>query len=390
MKLTIDRNAMLKALRLAAGIAPERSPKPVLQNVLLIAGRDGSELVASDLQTGIRVHLPATTKQPGRVLLPPVRTLEWLAAAPADCVELSINKVRENSTCSVTGGNGWWQFPTQPPQDFPSVPEFDGADYASVDSRRFRSCLERMAPLIGDGGAYALDAIRMATEGQSLHVAATDGRHLGCQAMPAEVAPGRAIDNGLLPRESAKAVARAIAYDQAMTEDQLAVRIGLRDNSLLFAGRAVMLACRMAQGRYPRVAEAFPSGSPLAEVDVPARQLLACIRQALATSDRSDGSMLVRSHGARLSFMADADAAGRKGGLFAKAEVEMVLGEEPAAEIRVRLDGRLMVSFLAKLPPEGDLTLRYYGSDRAVGLHSEDGFNYIIMPLCEKREKEAA
>ena len=55
MKALCDREGLLAAFGMVSGVVPARSPKPILQNVKLVADPDeGSVLMATDLEVGIR------------------------------------------------------------------------------------------------------------------------------------------------------------------------------------------------------------------------------------------------------------------------------------------------------------------------------------------------
>jgi DNA polymerase III subunit beta len=74
MRALCNREALLTAFGMVSGIVPARSPKPILQNVKLIAeADDGSVLMGTDLEVGIRHRvLGVRVEQPGSVILPTV------------------------------------------------------------------------------------------------------------------------------------------------------------------------------------------------------------------------------------------------------------------------------------------------------------------------------
>ena len=72
MRALCDREALLTAFGMVSGVIPARSPKPILQNVKLIADVDDrSVLIGTDLEVGIRHHvLGVKVEKPGTVILP--------------------------------------------------------------------------------------------------------------------------------------------------------------------------------------------------------------------------------------------------------------------------------------------------------------------------------
>ena len=75
MKALCNREGLLAAFGMVSGVVPARSPKPILQNVKLVADADeGSILMATDLEVGIRHRvLGMKVDQPGSVILPTAR-----------------------------------------------------------------------------------------------------------------------------------------------------------------------------------------------------------------------------------------------------------------------------------------------------------------------------
>ena len=54
MKVVVERESFLGAFQMAAAVAPNRSPRAILENVKLEVTEAGSILVATDTEAGIR------------------------------------------------------------------------------------------------------------------------------------------------------------------------------------------------------------------------------------------------------------------------------------------------------------------------------------------------
>ena len=71
MKSQCNREGMLAAIAMVGGVAPARSPKPILQNLKLVVDSTGSTLMATDLELGIRYMVSGVrVDEPGAVILP--------------------------------------------------------------------------------------------------------------------------------------------------------------------------------------------------------------------------------------------------------------------------------------------------------------------------------
>ena len=69
MKIKIARDELLTGLQRVQGIVEKRNTMPILSNILLETKQDGIELVATDLEIGVRGHYKADVQQAGSVSL---------------------------------------------------------------------------------------------------------------------------------------------------------------------------------------------------------------------------------------------------------------------------------------------------------------------------------
>ena len=92
MKALCNREGLLTAFGMVSGVVPTRSPKPILQNIKLVADPDeGSILMATDLEVGIRHRVMGMkVEQPGSVILPTARVGSILRTSSDDDKELAL------------------------------------------------------------------------------------------------------------------------------------------------------------------------------------------------------------------------------------------------------------------------------------------------------------
>ena len=69
MKLSIERDELLRALGRVQAIVERRGTMPILANVLIEAREDGLTLAATDLEVAVIANHPAAVKTPGTVTL---------------------------------------------------------------------------------------------------------------------------------------------------------------------------------------------------------------------------------------------------------------------------------------------------------------------------------
>src|SRR5450432_4078156 len=117
MKALCNREGLLTAFGMVSGVVPTRSPKPILQNIKLVADPDeGSTLMATDLEVGIRHRvLGMKVDQPGAIILPTARIGSILRTSSDP--ELAIEV--ENEKLVVRGLRAEFTLPCEDPTLYP-------------------------------------------------------------------------------------------------------------------------------------------------------------------------------------------------------------------------------------------------------------------------------
>ena len=67
MKLKIKKEEILKGLQRIQGVVEKKNTMPILSNMLLIADSGGVEIIATDLEIGLRGRYTAVVEKPGAV-----------------------------------------------------------------------------------------------------------------------------------------------------------------------------------------------------------------------------------------------------------------------------------------------------------------------------------
>src|SRR4051794_17210890 len=141
MKALCNREGLLAAFGMVSGVVPARSPKPILQNVKLIADAEGgSTLMATDLEVGIRHRvLGMKVEEAGAVILPTARFGSILRTSTDP--ELALEA--EADTLNVRGLRAAFHLPAEDPALYPEVPDFAATSYHVVAASDLRKLIRR-------------------------------------------------------------------------------------------------------------------------------------------------------------------------------------------------------------------------------------------------------
>ncbi len=373
MNVLCHRVSLLEAVNLVSGIAPARSPKPILQNLKLVCSADaGSELLATDLEAGIRCAVMGVkVHQPGEAILPTQRINSILRATTDG--ELALDADAER--LSIKGLHAEFELPTEDPDLFPEVPDFAASSYYVLPSSTLKRLIRRTIFAVDlESTRYALGGVLFAFGPDSLTLVGTDGRRLATAETPVEQeGPSLPQDrpHPVIPAKALKLLERNLA------DDDSPVHLAIQDTTaaLVRTGRAVLYT-RLLEGRYPRYQDVFPN-EPTSRVIVDVEPLLSVVEQAaIVTDDESRGVDFQFGEG-MLRLSSKAAEKGRS-----RIELPIAFDDKP---IEVTFDPRYLIEALKNLDSDMPITIELIDSKTAAVFRTDDGYTYVVMPLTRDR-----
>ncbi len=102
MKLKIKKEEILKGLQRIQGVVEKKNTMPILSNMLLIADDRGVEIIATDLEIGLRGRYAAAVDKPGAVTVSAKKMYEIVRELPADDIQIN---VEENNWVRIQTGH---------------------------------------------------------------------------------------------------------------------------------------------------------------------------------------------------------------------------------------------------------------------------------------------
>ena len=131
MKVSIEKNELLKGIQAVIDIVPSKTALPVLSNILIDAN-NGSDvcLSATDLDISITCKLSATIEDPGATTVPARKFSEIVRELPDESLSLTAEEGRVTLQ-RQSGAEGTYALMSVPADDFPELPsEIEGPEIA--------------------------------------------------------------------------------------------------------------------------------------------------------------------------------------------------------------------------------------------------------------------
>jgi DNA polymerase-3 subunit beta len=371
MKALCNREQLLEAFGNVGGVVPARSPKPILQNVKLVADPDRewrSTLLATDLEVGIRYWVKGVEADgPGSVILPTARMSQILRTSVGDEV---LNLETDGDKLIVRGLHAEFTLPTEDPDLFPEVADFAATAFHRVEARDLQRLIRRtMFATDVQSTRYALGGVLVELTDESITMVGTDGRRLAKAVAPAEAEGGATSPQGnpVIPVKALKLL------DRILDADDPPVHIAIQSGSAaLVRTHDAVIYSRLVEGRFPRYQDVFPSQ---VDVKIPLRvgPLLAAVEQAsIVTSDESRGVDFTFARGALKLASRAADVG--------SSHVETPIVYD-GADVEITFDPRYLVDALKTLDPEAEITAELIDHRNAAVFKTDDQYTYVVMPL---------
>src|ERR1700754_2075658 len=122
MKFIVSSSALLKQLQQISGVINANTVLPILEDFLFEVEKNKLTVVATDLETVMKVHLDIEAKDSGRVCIPAKILMDSLKNIPDQPLTLSIDK---NFSVEITSDNGKYKVMGENPDNFPKEPVAD-------------------------------------------------------------------------------------------------------------------------------------------------------------------------------------------------------------------------------------------------------------------------
>jgi DNA polymerase III subunit beta len=251
VKISCDREALLRQLQTVSRVASTRSAIQALSGVQLTAKSGGAELQATDMDVGLRVPLEAEVVREGVVVLPARLLLDVVRLLPAQAVSLELRGSQQD--VELVSGNATFHIRTLRAEDFPPFPEPDADSAVSLPVGAFVSTALKVANSASrDETRPVLTGILVSASDRELRMVATDSYRLSVKETTLEDALPSGFEVNV-PARALQELARVAGHAE---DEQL--RISVRQNQVLFELDGIVLSSRLIDGQFPNYRQLLP------------------------------------------------------------------------------------------------------------------------------------
>jgi DNA polymerase-3 subunit beta len=252
MKLSLSTAELLSQLQTVTRVASARSAVQALSGVMISAPEGATpELLATDMEIGLRVPIEAETSQPGSVVLPARLLLDVARSLPAATVTLELRNAEQD--VELISGSATFHLRTLRAEDFPALPTPSPDTRIELPADAFMQTVSRVARSASrDETRPVLTGILMSASGQELRMVATDSYRLSVKETSLE----SPLQGSLEANVPARALQELVRIAQQGDAESLAVSVG--QNQVVFELGDVVLSSRLIDGQFPNYRQLLP------------------------------------------------------------------------------------------------------------------------------------
>jgi DNA polymerase-3 subunit beta len=252
MKLSLSTSELLAQLQTVTRVASARSAVQALSGVMISAPEGSTpELLATDMEIGLRVPIEAETSQPGSAVLPARLLLDVARSLPAADVTLELRRAEQD--VELISGSATFHLRTLRAEDFPTLPTPSPDTRIELPADAFMQTVTRVARSASrDETRPVLTGILMSAAGQELRMVATDSYRLSVK----ETALESPLQGSLEANVPARALQELVRIAQQGDAESVAVSVG--QNQVVFELGDVVLSSRLIDGQFPNYRQLLP------------------------------------------------------------------------------------------------------------------------------------
>jgi DNA polymerase-3 subunit beta len=252
MKLSLSASELLAQLQTVSRVASTRSAVQALSGVMISAAADSTpELLATDMEIGLRVPLQAEVSRPGSAVLPARLLLDVARSLPSDQLTMELRSAEQD--VELICGPTTFHLRTLRAEDFPALPTPAADNRVVLPAEAFVQTVSRVARSASrDETRPVLTGILMSASGTELRMVATDSYRLSVKETTLE----SPLDGSLEANVPARALQELVRIAQQDMGESVAVSVG--QNQVIFELGNVVLSSRLIDGQFPNYRQLLP------------------------------------------------------------------------------------------------------------------------------------
>ena len=252
MKFIVSSSALLKQLQQINGVINANTVLPILEDFLFEIEPNKLIVVATDLETVMKVHMDVEAKDSGKVCIPAKILMDSLKNIAEQPLTFTIDK---NFGVEITSDNGKYKVMGENPDNFPKEPVADDANSFTMTSSALVSAINKsLFAVSSDDLRPAMTGVFFELDKKGLTCVATDAHRLVKYRRTDVSCPK--TDTFIVPKKPLNLLKSALPDN----DDELT--LSYNSNHLFVKHGGTELVCRLIDARFPDYKVVIPVDNP--------------------------------------------------------------------------------------------------------------------------------
>jgi DNA polymerase-3 subunit beta len=293
MKFIVSSSALLKQLQQISGVINANTVLPILEDFLFEVEKNKLTVVATDLETVMKVQLEVESKENGKVCIPARILLDSLKNIPDQPLTFHIDK---HFAVEITSDNGKYKVMGENPDNFPKEPSADDATSFTASSGAFVTAINKtIFAVSNDDLRPAMTGVLMEMDGKGLQFVATDAHRLVRYRRKEIKCPKP--DSLIIPKKPLNLLKSALPAN----EDEITVNYN--SNHLFVTHGTTQMSCRLIDARFPDYKVVIPADNPY-RMTVNRHDFQGALKRVSIFSNKSTNQVVLNLQGSELQLAA--------------------------------------------------------------------------------------
>ncbi|MFN5422853.1 MAG: DNA polymerase III subunit beta [bacterium] len=293
MKFIVSSSALLKQLQQINGVIGSNNVLPILEDFLFEIDKNKLTVVATDLETVMKIHLDIEAKDSGRVCIPAKILMDSLKNLPNQPLTFDIDK---NFSIEITSDNGKYKVMGENPDNFPKEPPADDTTAFTMSSHQLLTSINKsIFAVSNDDLRPAMTGVFFELEKSGLTAIATDAHRLVRYRL--NNVKCTKSDSFIVPKKPLNLLKNSLPDN----EDELTV--SYNSNHLFVNHGTVELSCRLLDARFPDYKVVIPADNPY-KMTISRADFQAALRRVSIFSNKSTNLVTLSISGSELQLTA--------------------------------------------------------------------------------------
>jgi DNA polymerase-3 subunit beta len=293
MKFIVSSSALLKQLQQISGVINANTVLPILEDFLFEIDKNKLNVVATDLETVMRVQMDIEAKENGRVCIPAKILIDSLKNIPDQPLTFTIDK---NFGIEMTSDNGKYKVMGENPDNFPKEPSADDTTSFEMTSSALVTGINKsLFAVSSDDLRPAMTGVYFELDKNFVQFVATDAHRLVRYKRTDVKCPKS--DSFIVPKKPLNIL------KSAMPDNDDVITVSYNSNHLFVTHGNTQMSCRLIDARFPDYKVVIPADNPYKMI-VTKSDFQGALRRVSVFSNKSTNQVVLNISGSELQLAA--------------------------------------------------------------------------------------